>query len=254
MGASRFIGLLEAGGDIASSMLPKFRYHSVYGYNAAVNTGAAEDIWVGGGTYTGFPVTGEETLSVVSASADDAAAGTGMRTMRIEGLSAAGAVINETVSLNGTTPVLTTQKFHRVSAIYGLTGGSGQTNAGDITVNHSGTTANVFGVVLAGRGEAQTAAITVPAGRQLIVRRLQFSVSGTPASSVEVLFLLETREPGSNLWRTRHTLSAKTVAGPSVSQPIGGTLIPSMTDIKISATTSGTIRAGARIEGISFPT
>lgn len=49
-----------------------------FGRNPDVDTGASEDIWNGGGLYTGFPTTGSaEPLGVASSSANDTAAGTG---------------------------------------------------------------------------------------------------------------------------------------------------------------------------------
>ena len=73
-----------------------------FGINGAVGQ-TLETVWVGGGTYS-FP-TSATTTTISSSSADDTAAGTGARTVRVEGLDAAYALVSETASMNGQTGV-----------------------------------------------------------------------------------------------------------------------------------------------------
>lgn len=152
--------------------VPNVNAITKFGRNPDVDAsgGGPEDVWEGGGLYTGFPAgvvnTVAETCTVVSSSANDAAAGTGMRTCRLSGLGATGAEQLEDVTLNGTNAVTTTNRWYRVNRVVGLTGGSGMTNAGAITVRHSSTTANIFAVVPAGFGQSQIACYTVPANEQ----------------------------------------------------------------------------------------
>ena len=79
-----------------------------FGFNDAVGS-SAETIWSVGGTYT-FPSTAT-ALTVVSSSANDDGnpVGTGARTVTIEGLDANYLPVSETVTMNGTTDVTTTQ-------------------------------------------------------------------------------------------------------------------------------------------------
>ena len=85
---------------------------SKFGRNPKVKSSDYETIWDGSNLYP-WP-TAAETLNVVSTDADDTSAGTGARTVEIEGLNSSWAVITETVSMNGTTNVTTTNSFLRV--------------------------------------------------------------------------------------------------------------------------------------------
>jgi hypothetical protein len=137
----------------------------VYGYNRDVDTTTdPESLWNGGGIYTGFNATAAQTLQVFSASANDTANGTGARTVRLEGLDGNYNEITETVTLNGTTPVLTTFSFLRLQRQEVISVGSAGHNVGEITVRQSVTTANVFSVMPAEQNRSHLGCYTVPAG------------------------------------------------------------------------------------------
>lgn len=113
-------------------------------------------------------ITTAAVMKISSGSANDAAAGTGARTVLVSGLDATYTPISETVTLNGQTAVNTTKSYLRVSSIRVLTAGSGGANAGalyagtgDIT---TGVPAVVHEIVPIGFNLSQTAAYTVPAG------------------------------------------------------------------------------------------
>lgn len=191
------------------------RILSLQGVNEDVDAGT-EDVCDPGGTYAGQPVLptqAAEALNIVSSSANDAAAGTGQRTIRIEGLNSALSVVEETVTLNGTTPVVTSSTWVRVLRVFGLTAGSGGTNAGAITVKHNTTTANVFAVIKAGRSQAMLAAFTVPAGKTAKISSWGgqvYKLSATPAG--ECLLQLKVRPYGANQsWRVLRQLQVPAV-------------------------------------------
>jgi hypothetical protein len=153
------------------------------GTNVDVDTSTTpEDIWGNAGLYTGFPAAAE-AVRVTSSSADDTAAGTGARTVILNGLDANGNFLAETVTLNGTTPVVTVNSFLRLNRAYVATSGSGNTafNAGTITIQHNVTTANVFATIDIGIGAARTTAYTIPANTTGVLTQL--SASGVRASS-----------------------------------------------------------------------
>lgn len=140
---------------------------SIVGHNPDVDTGSVpEDIWEGSDLYP-FQ-TSAQALEIVSDSADDAAAGTGMRTVFVQGLNASYEPISETVSLNGLTAVPLVNSYLRVNSTTGATAGSGGTNAGTVTLRLAGggATANVIGL---GDGKAHSAIYTVPAGKTLLM-------------------------------------------------------------------------------------
>lgn len=165
--------------DMAAGRFQGFSIVNKFGTNADIDTASVpEDIWEGGGTYTGFP-SDLELVEVLSSSADDASAGTGARTIRIMGLDANYDVLSETVTLNGTTPVDTVAQFRRVHTATVLSAGAGGVNAGTITVRHTTTTANVFLSVQPGRNQSNCSAYTVPAGYTAYMRNMHCAIRGT---------------------------------------------------------------------------
>lgn len=138
---------------------------TVFGYNPDVDT-TEETIWPDGGTIV-HPTTAS-VLKVSSTSADDTSAGTGARTVFIEGLDGSYNVISETVILTGQTAVNTTNSYMYVNQLYVVTVGSGGENAGVINVGTGVVTAGVpavlYDLIAAGYNTRTTAHYCVPAG------------------------------------------------------------------------------------------
>ena len=83
-----------------------------FGRNNDIDTSTVpEEIWNGGGLRY-YPSTAA-ALNVVSTNANDTAAGTGARTVRVTGLDANWNEISEIVTLNGLTPVQTVNSYLR---------------------------------------------------------------------------------------------------------------------------------------------
>lgn len=114
-------------------------------------------------------------LDFSSSSANDAAAGTGARTVRIYGLDFNGNPLTEDVTLNGQSKVTSTNKFWRVFGAKTLTAGSGRVNAGDIYFVKTGTGgAHTGGIptltsgvlkMLIGENSASSGMYTAPRGK-----------------------------------------------------------------------------------------
>lgn len=131
-----------------------------FGKNGDVDAGGGyEDVWTVGGLYV-FPTTAE-TLSVVSTSAEDNAGGTGATQIYIDGLDINFDPLNETVTLNGLTPVVTTSAFYRVNRMFivGTVGTEGR-NVGTINATHG--VAGIVGQISANEGQTLQAVYTVP--------------------------------------------------------------------------------------------
>jgi hypothetical protein len=174
--------------DIAAGRSQGVSIVNKFGKNPDVDTGTVpEDIWENGGTYTGFPAGAAETLQVFSSSANDAAAGTGARTIRVTGLDSNYNIISETVTLNGVTPVTTSQSFIRAHTAVVLTSGSSNTafNAGNITVRHSTTTTNIFLYMLIGTNQTNCSGYTIPAGYTGYMRKITVSCADGASASVQ---------------------------------------------------------------------
>lgn len=137
----------------------------VFGYNADVDT-TEESVWPDGGTVP-HPTTAS-VLKISSSSTDDTSAGTGARTVYIEGLDGDYAVVSETVTLNGQTAVNTTNEYMYVNSFYVLTVGSGGANAGNINAGTGTVTAGVpavlYDIIATGFNNRTTGHYCVPAG------------------------------------------------------------------------------------------
>lgn len=123
------------------------------GYNPSITNNTEESLWTRSTIYPWASWGAGGTLSCVSTSASD----TGSLT--IVGLRASDWVqVSETITLTGTSPVVTTNSFIRINqAYYNNT----SINVGEIDMNRNGTAVGTIG---AGFGSAQMAQYTVPAG------------------------------------------------------------------------------------------
>lgn len=169
--------------EAAIGRISNVSYVDKFGRNSDIDVGD-EDVWEGGGTYTGLPTGSPETVELFSSDANDTAAGTGARTVRITGLltSSSTAYTTEDITLNGTTPVTSVSSYYRVNRVQVLTAGGGGENAGTITCRHSTTTGNVFASVQAGANQSQVAAYTIPAGKIGVVTHFDCRMSRSTGS------------------------------------------------------------------------
>jgi hypothetical protein len=132
-------------------------------------------------------------MKISSSSANDAAAGTGARTILINGLDANYNEISETVTLNGQTAVNTVNSYLRVFHITVLTAGSGDAAAGTIYagtgVVTAGVPAVVYGVYTANNGSTATI-WTVPAGYTAYIVSYASGYGSTTANANGTVALL----------------------------------------------------------------
>lgn len=139
-----------------------------HGENNDVDTTTLpEDVIPWGGMYT-FATT-FNILNVVSSDTADTAAGTGCRTILVTGLDENYEVITEAFSLNGTTTVNGSTQFFRVNDAVCTSSGSGEVNAGDITISHG---ENNLAQIPADLGANHAVIKTVPANHWWLVDNL----------------------------------------------------------------------------------
>jgi hypothetical protein len=155
-----------------------------FGINGDVGT-SVETVWAQGGIYV-YPASAT-VMKISSSSADDAAAGTGARTISIAGLDANYNEISETVILDGQTAVNTVNSYLRISRMFVVTAGSGATAAGTIyagtgTVT-SGVPATVYGMIALNANQTQMTFWTVPAGYTLYLTGLFYTSANTTANA-----------------------------------------------------------------------
>jgi hypothetical protein len=182
--------------QVARGQITMHRSFCQFGANGTVGT-SLETVWVGSSLYT-FPASAT-TTTVSSSSADDASAGTGARTVLVEGLNASYEAVSETASLNGQTGVTLTNQYLRVNKLTVLTAGSGGTSAGSIYVGTGTVTTGVPAVTLNRTGsssnESESAFYTVPAGYTAYITRFTMSSANSTANT-STRFVLRIRPFG----------------------------------------------------------
>ena len=126
-------------------------------------------------------------MDCVSASVEDAAAGSGLASIRLFGLDANYDEIEEVVALNGTTPVVTTQSFLRVHRVWGVTAGSGATApvtaAGLINITRT-TSGEKMAEIVVGEADTNQATYTIPRNKIGLLTKLNMSVLKGGGSAV----------------------------------------------------------------------
>lgn len=141
-------------------------------------------------------------MKVTSTNANDTAAGTGARTILIEGLDSNYNEISEIVTMNGLTTVLTTQLFLRINRATVVSAGSAKGALGDIYMGDgivtAGIPAIVYNIIKYDFNNTVTGHYTIPAGYTGYLVQGLFSV-GQPSGSAEIRGrLMTTNQNGIN--------------------------------------------------------
>jgi len=118
---------------------------------------------------------GEESWEIVSDDAADAAAGTGARSALITYLDDEFILQSAVVALNGTTPVAIAANCFRHQSTLVISAGSGQTNAGRLTIQVAGGGAARANIAPATSASRQ-ASFTIPAGYSLLLSSTNYLV------------------------------------------------------------------------------
>lgn len=206
-----------------------------FGRNEDVDTGTAEDVCNSGGTYAGLPISTTQTIQIFSSSTSDTSAGVGARTISISGLQSTSATdyTEETLTLNGTTPVVSVNSWYRVNRVWVETAGSTGSNVGQITVRHSTTTANVFALMQIGLNQSTIGAYTIPFDTIGYLSSIRVSLvrsSGSPGSGTLTLRIRDTLNGG--VFRTREIIDLQT-GGPVIIKYDYPKQLPAGADVKI---------------------
>jgi hypothetical protein len=156
----------------------------VFGFNPDVDT-AEETVWPIDGIL-GHPAS-PTIMKISSSSADDDAAGTGARTVLIEGVNGTGGFASEIVELDGQTAVNTTKEYDAIERMVVLTVGSGGKNAGIIYAGTGVVTAGVPAVPYSAMGAGENISMvghwTCPTGYTGYLTEGKFTVGPTAGNS-----------------------------------------------------------------------
>jgi hypothetical protein len=187
--------------QVARGQIQGHRNVTVFGFNPDVDQ-TQVSVWPLPSLIT-FPSAALQ-MTVSSSSASDTSAGTGARTIVVQGLDANYNEISETVTMNGQTAVTMTNALLRVNYAYVLTAGSGNSAAGDIYIGTgtvtTGVPATVYDVIKFDYNNTTTGSYTIPAGYTAYLSQGLFS-AGQAGGSNQVQGRLLSRGPD-NIRRT----------------------------------------------------
>jgi hypothetical protein len=215
---------------------------------------AANDLWTNGGIYPWMTAaTSLEAVSVGVSAANDAAAGTGARTITVSGLDIAGAEISEVVTMNGVTAVALATQFYRINSVGLTTVGSGLRNAGEIRIRDAGagTTRAVVPVAAVADltpGVDKGSQYTVPAGHALLIYDIDIQINssaGGGTRGADMLFYFRGPNATSPV-RMPRAMSCTDVSAKSL-DPKTRILVPALNDFQLRC--SYTSNAGMIISG-----
>ena len=174
---------------------------------------------------------------IVSDSANDTAAGTGVRTLMIHYLDSTYTAKEETITLNGTTAVQTVGSILRVNELHSVTVGSGGVAAGNITLQDTAAApTNKYSYIVAGYNKSEQAVYTVPTGKTGYISFATLSSGSTSGTHYTRFFLRTTSDEDGTLYPGVFNIQA--VAGSLNSNEAMNLLppikIPATADVKIS--------------------
>ena len=151
---SRDYGLAVQRGQVSG-----VTFNNKFGRNAATATGDA--IWAISGAYT-EPATAEVCNVKSTDNTKDISGGTGALTIIISGIDENYDIVSETVTLNGTTNVLTTLRYFNIHRAYVTTSGTDLTAAGTITITSTASGTPVISNIAIGYNQTQSTIYMVP--------------------------------------------------------------------------------------------
>jgi hypothetical protein len=197
--------------NISAGAVDGTGYVEKFGMNVDVDSNK-ETIWDGGAIYS--YISTAETVAITSTAGTDSAAGTGARTIEIQGLDANYNVVLETLTVGGGAG---TTEFIRIFRAKTITAGTSGINEGTISITSSDTSTVLAqigvdgtGINAAGRGQTFMALYTVPAGKTAYLTQWTVGCGKQNTDAVSTLLA----RPQSGAWNAKDiiTVSATTYA------------------------------------------
>ena len=226
---------------VQQGKVPGYTMVNKFGYNSSIGSGAFETIWETGGQLV-FQTTAQ-TVDVVSGDVNDDVAGTGARTLRIQGLDSSFDLVEETVDMDGTTTVTTTQTFLRVFRMSVETAGTSGNNEGDITATYSSTT-DTAATITAGNGQTLMATYTIPNGYTGYL--LSLNISSGKDQEMQTKLITRDTTVTNAAFQTKQFLDVRGGQTTVIFNAIN--VIPEKTDIQVDAKASSTSSASASFD------
>jgi len=226
---------------VQQGKVPGYSMVNKFGYNGSIGSLAFETIWETGDDYPWQSTA--VTVDVVSDDTNDDVAGTGARTLRIQGLDGSYNLAEETVDMDGTTTVTTTQTFLRVFRMSVETAGSSGNNEGTITVTYTGGS-DVAATITEGNGQTLMALYTIPAGYTGYL--LSMNISSGKDQEMDFKFIQRDNSVANAGFQTKQFLNVRGGQTTVIFNAIN--VIPQKSDIYVSGKASSTSSSSASFD------
>jgi hypothetical protein len=191
------------GQAVVEKNVADFFFTRKFAQNASLAQNVRETIWSNGGLWVKPTVA--QVHEVVSTSANDTALGTGARKVTVQGLDADNLLIQEVVTMNGTTPVSTTKEYsHLFRAFISETDGL-KVNDGDINIT-AVVDATAQNQIPAQQGQSVHGPYTVPAGFTAYLNYFAWSIGAKFSANIDFDVFIEDLN---GLRRRVHTSAGK---------------------------------------------
>tara|TARA_R100000734_G_C3308666_1_gene99295 strand:+ start:442 stop:1194 length:753 start_codon:yes stop_codon:yes gene_type:complete len=173
---------LPSGLELSAGTIDKLSLQGTSGINPAVGA-TLETVCTQGGLRN--LLSSAEQLKIKSNSANDTNGGSGhARRVKIKGIDANGAEVEENVNLNGTAAVTTTNSYRHVNNVFVNKIGSGNyTNTGVISVSNNADDTVLYEIA-AGEGQQQSASYAIPADTNAYITTFMMSSTGPAQVSI----------------------------------------------------------------------
>ena len=186
------VGLLPLGGievnfrdDLSTG---KAQLINGFGSRTSVSTATnGDDVWTGTATTLPIPPDGGEQMTIVSTSVEDANGKTGVTSVTVLYLDAIGTVKQETITMNGKTPVNTVATNIRfVQELHTNTTGSNLLAVGTITVYRTGSATTIYNQIEPGTNQSLNTARMVPVGKVCLIWGFNCSAGGGKSADIRL--------------------------------------------------------------------
>ena len=187
--------------EVALGNVSNYKAYNKFGHAPDCDAALVSDIWDGSdgliSTHVWVRPTQARVHAIVSTDAADKGtptAGTGLRTLLVQGLTSWDdtAETTEVVTMNGTTPVNTTNSWVIIYRMRGMTFGSLGTNVGIVTAT-AAVDATVTAAIQIGNAQTLMAIMGVPAQTRFTISNVHMDMIGNASKSGVGRLMVETR-------------------------------------------------------------
>lgn len=188
--------------EVALGTVAGYKALNKFGHALDADNGIPTDIWDGAdgtiSTDLWVAPTAARIHALVSSDADDTAAGTGMRTVKVYGLAAWSDTVEtiETVTLNGTGAVNTVSPYVIIYRMIGQTFGASGANEGVVKAT-AATDNTITAAIAVGNSQTQMAIFGVPTSSRLVILHMHMDILGRSAVTAATGSLIVELDPGS---------------------------------------------------------